>query len=254
MIRLLVAALSLATVAGVLAAASAQVPAAFDRYFMPQTMRVDLFHSGVNPERLTIDRIVNDGAWAGSRTHLVDDTNLGPYLFEVIDRQTNRVVYSRGYASIYGEWETTDEPKQGIARTFHESLRFPWPNAPVQVVLKKRDARNAFQEIWSAIIDPSSPAVNRAAPSPIGVAWTVFENGPPSRKVDLVVLGDGYSAADLPKFRADVRRLVDVLFSHEPFKSRRGDFNVRAIDLPAPPPRGARPPPRAGPPAPPSGG
>ena len=36
------------------------------------------------PERrFALDRVVNDGAWAGSRTQLVDDTNLGKYLFEV---------------------------------------------------------------------------------------------------------------------------------------------------------------------------
>ena len=60
---------------------------------------------------------------AGNPQKAIDDTNLGKYLFEVIDRGTNRLLYSRGFASIYGEWETTDEAK-GANRTFHESLRF----------------------------------------------------------------------------------------------------------------------------------
>jgi hypothetical protein len=63
--------------------------------------------------------------------------------------------------------------------------------------------------------------------------WTVFEHGPPETKVDLLVLGDGYTRAELPKFHADVARLLEALFAEEPFKSRRRDFNVRAIDLPA---------------------
>jgi hypothetical protein len=62
----------------------------------------------------------------------------------------------------------------------------------------------------------------------------VFESGPAAAKVDLLVLGDGYAEADLPKFHADVKRLTDRLFATEPFKSRKADFNVRAIDLPAP--------------------
>jgi hypothetical protein len=37
----------------------------------------------------------------------------------------------------------------------------------------------------------------------------------------------------MPKFRADARRLVEALFAVEPYKSRRGDFNVRGLDLPA---------------------
>ena len=47
------------------------------------------------------------------------------------------------------------------------------------------------------------------------------------------MLGEGYAEKDLPKFHADVKKLVDLLFSYEPFKSRRSDFNVRALDLPS---------------------
>jgi hypothetical protein len=61
--------------------------------------------------------------------------------------------------------------------------------------------------------------------------WTLFEHGPPQEKVDIVILGDGYAAAELPAFHADARRLTEALFSYEPYKSRRQDFNVRAIDL-----------------------
>jgi hypothetical protein len=48
-----------------------------------------------------------------------------------------------------------------------------------------------------------------------------------------VLLGEGYTAEQMPKFHADVQRLVERLFQTEPFKSRRSDFNVWAIDLPA---------------------
>ena len=215
--------------------AFAQAPFSFDQHFTDKTMRVDYYHTGAGGREIVgLDAVVADGPWPGSRTNLLDRTNLGPYFFEVIDPQTNQAVYSRGFASIYGEWETTDEPKQGISRTFSESIRFPWPKHPVQVVLKKRDRSNAFREVWSTIIEPASRFVNPTDPRPAGKVWTVFENGPAATKVDLLVLGDGYSEADLPKFHADVTRLVGELFATEPFKSRRADFNVRAVDLPAP--------------------
>ena len=57
----------------------------FDAYFIDKTMRVDYFHSGgLGSEILSLDQVVSDGAWAGSRTRLVDDLNLGKYLFEVM--------------------------------------------------------------------------------------------------------------------------------------------------------------------------
>lgn len=206
---------------------------AFDAHFVDKTMRVDYFHSGgLGTEIFGLDRIVSDGPWAGSRTRLIDDLNLGKYLFEVIDRRTNRAIYSRGFASIYGEWETTPEARR-LHRTFHESLRFPWPRRPVQVVLKVRDAENSFHEIWSTVVDPDSRFVNPADRAPIGDVWTLQESGPPAGKVDLLVIGEGYAEADLPKFHADARRLVDALFEEEPFRSRRSDFNVRGLDLPS---------------------
>jgi hypothetical protein len=210
-----------------------QAPA-FDALFLDKTMRVDVFHTGsAGQEIVALDRVVSDGPWPGSRTRLVDDTNLGPYLFEVIDRRTNRVIYSRGFASIYGEWEMTAEARNRIARTFHESLRFPWPTSPVQVTLKKRDTATGFREVWSTAIDPDSRFVNRADLKPEGRPWTVFENGPPSQKVDLLIVGEGYTERELPKFHADVKRLVAAMFALEPYRGRRADFNVRAIDLPS---------------------
>jgi hypothetical protein len=215
-------------------ASVAQAQDVFSTFFTGKTMRLDYYHTGGGPELFSLDQVVSDGPWAGSRTHLLDDTNLGPYFFEVIDRGTNQPIYSRGFASLYGEWETTAEPKQGVNRSFHESLRFPWPRRPVQVVVKKRDRGNAFREVWSTIVDPASRFVTAAEAKPAGKVWTVFENGPAATKVDLLILGDGYAEADLPKFHADVKRLVGRLFDTEPFKSRKADFNVRAIDLPTP--------------------
>jgi hypothetical protein len=206
---------------------------AFATLFTPKTMRVDYFHTGDHGrEIVALDRIVSDGPWAGSTTRLLDDLNLGTYFYEIVDPTTNAVVYSRGFASLYGEWEGTGDSKTS-AHTFHESLRFPWPKAPVQVVLKKRGTDGLFREIWTTRINPASPAANAADVPPRGKVWTVFENGPAAEKVDLLILGEGYTETELPKFHADVKRLTDKLFATEPFRSRKGDFNVRAIDLPA---------------------
>ena len=213
------------------AVGAAQSP--YDRSFPFGTMRVDYFHTGGPAgEVVAPDRIVDDGAWPGSRTRLIDDTNLGKYMFEVVDTATSQVVYSRGFASIYGEWETTPEIRS-VSRTFHESLRFPWPRGPVEVVLKKRDRENRFGQIWSTSVDPGSRFVNRAGLKAGGVLQPLLENGPAEAKVDLLIIGEGYMESAGEKLRADATRLLDALFALEPFKSRRTDFNVRTLHLPS---------------------
>jgi hypothetical protein len=192
-----------------------------------RTMRVDYYHTGnATHEIFSLDRVVIEPlAWSGNPQRAIDDTNLGKYLFEVIDRNTNRVLYSRGFASIYGEWETTDEPKM-MSRTFHESLRFPAPSSPVQITLKKRDRANAFREIWSFILDPKDIFIDRATPPAPGPLVEIQKSGDPQSKVDLLILGDGYTAAERTKFESDARRLTEILFTVSPFKERRSDFNV----------------------------
>lgn len=216
-----------------IAFAHAEQPGGYNEWFTDRTMRVDYFHTGnAKAETIALDRVVADGAWPGSRTRLIDDLNLGKYLVEVRDRETNRVLFSRGFATIYGEWETTGEAKN-MHRTFHESVRFPWPRKPVQVVLLKRDRENAFQQIWSTAIDPNSRFVDAADREPMGKVWSVIDSGPPAEKVDLLLIAEGYTAEEMPKFRRDVERLTAKLFELEPFKSRRSDFNVRALELPS---------------------
>ena len=203
-----------------------------DRFGM--TMRVDYFHSGgMGREGVTFDRVSNDGPWPGSRRELIDASGSGKYFYEVTDRATKRVLYSRGFASIYGEWETTPEAR-ARRRTFHESLRFPWPTAPVRIVLKKRDAQNRFRDLWVTEIDPRR--VGRQSPQKAGGRVVpLFENGPPSEKVDVLLMSDGYSRDQLAEFRDASARLVDALFDLEPFRSRRSDFNVRMLELPGRP-------------------
>jgi hypothetical protein len=164
-----------------------------------RTMRVDYFHTGGPSagETFSLDRVVNDGAWPGSRTQLVDPLDLGPYRFEVRDAASNTVLYSRGFASIYGEWATTGEARQ-VHRTFHESVRFPWPAAPVRLAIQKRGPANAFADVWATEIDPGSRFVNTAAAAPRGTVWSLIDNGPAERKVDLLVLSEGYTQAEMP--------------------------------------------------------
>jgi hypothetical protein len=198
----------------------------------PLTLRVDYFHVGMaNEEKFALDGVVMEGEWPGRLDRVVDDSNLGKYFFEVVEPQSGKVVYSRGFASIYGEWETTDEAKQ-TRRVFQESVRFPAPAAAVRLVLKKRDRRNVFQEVWSVTVDPAGPAVDRTGPSRTTV-WAVMKNGEPRDKVDLLLMGDGYTAAEMAKWHTDAKRLTETLFSVTPFKEHRSDFNVWAADVPA---------------------
>ncbi|HVP47221.1 MAG TPA: IgA Peptidase M64 [Bryobacteraceae bacterium] len=197
-----------------------------------QTMRLDYVHAGTGTgEQFALDGITLEGDWPGPLNRWIDETNLGPYRFQVLDRATRRVLYSRGFASVFGEWQETEEARQ-LRRAFHESVRFPAPASPVEVVIQNRGAANEFRDLWSVTVDPSDPAIDRSASPKLNV-WAVIENGAPRDKVDLLLLGDGYTAAEMNKWHRDARRTAELLFAASPFKEHRQDFNVWAIDTPA---------------------
>jgi hypothetical protein len=193
----------------------------------PRTLRVDYLHTGNDKlELFSVDRLVIEPTpWPGNIARAVDDTNLGKYFFEIADADTGAVLYSRGFNSIYGEWELTAEAKQQN-RTFSESLRFPEPPKKVKLTLKKRDPKNAWVEIWTTELDPKSMFVDPSRPASPGPLLPLMRNGEPADKVDLLILGDGYSAKQRTKFEKDARKMVEVLFAYSPFKERRKDFNV----------------------------
>src|SRR5271169_3662502 len=115
----------------------------------PRTLRLDYVHTGAAAdEQFALDGLALEGDWPGPLDRWIDDTNLGPYRFQVLDPATRRVIYSRGFASIFGEWQETNEAKR-LRRAFHESIRFPAPASPVRVVIQGRGPDDQLRDLWS---------------------------------------------------------------------------------------------------------
>ena len=169
-----------------------------------------------------------ENVWAGSRVNVLDTLNLGDCFVKVSDLQTNMLLYSRGYSTVFGEWQTTEEALSGTWRTFHETVRFPYPKRKVVVSFLRRDKfvamgeTMAFREVVSFVIDPnSSTAIHREKRQSPFKIFDVMINGPIERKVDILILGDGYAKEDIEKFRKDAKHFTEQLFSYQPFRYRQ---------------------------------
>lgn len=62
----------------------------------------------------------------------------------------------------------------------------------------------------------------------------VVDNGDPAKRITLVLLGDGYTAADLPRYRAQAAAVWQALTAVEPFRSYQHFFDVRRVDVVSP--------------------
>jgi hypothetical protein len=214
---------------------NAQQSVDFDHYFTNQTLRIDYFHTGdAKSEIYSLDKIYRRGTWAGNPAHLIQPFELGTYRVDVYDIASNTLIYTRGYSTIFSEYQTTGPAIDGIKKTSHESVLIPNPRKPIQLVIQKRDRQNILAPVFSQKIDPSDYHINTETVKRNGdVIIPAINSGDPQRCVDLVILGEGYKAGELQKFQNDLDKYVKLFFSIEPYKSRKKLFNVTGIFSPS---------------------
>jgi hypothetical protein len=203
----------------------------FDEYFVDQTLRVDYFHTGdAKEEVFALDKIYKQGVWAGNPNNCIQPFELGPYLVKVIDTTTNRVIYTKGYSSIFAEYQTIDEALKGIKRTFHESVLIPCPKHTVKLVIEKRAKNNLLSPVYSIIIDPSDYHIVTEIYKPGKYeVMAAVKNGDPHHCVDLVILSEGYTVKERDKFIKDLNYYSNLLLHFEPYKIFSGKFNITGV-------------------------
>jgi len=217
-----------------LAAALSAQPVGFDDHFVDKTMRIDYYHAGdAAGETATLDRVYGQGIWAGSRTHLVDPFNQGRYLVKISDAASGDLLFSKGFDSYFGEYKTSGPALEGVRRTYHESALVPYPKRKVRFTLEAKDRQNVLHPVFSCEIDPADTAVVRETPAPGVKVFELVKSGDPHGKVDVAFVAEGYTAGEEAKLKADLDRFVKVLFSREPYASRRDAFNVYGVFKPS---------------------
>ena len=139
---------------GACPAVSAQVR--FSDYFLEETMRFDYYHSGDSrSEEYFFDALKAEPYWAGSHVSLLDTTGYGNQFFRIVDRASEREIYSRGFCTLFNEWQSTAEA-DSVRRSYPESVVFPYPRRPCRIEIFGRNARGRFEKRFSQNIDHAS--------------------------------------------------------------------------------------------------
>jgi len=208
---------------------SAQVD--FATYFEPKSLRVDFALSGnAQEQRASLQQLREEPVWGGPVKNLIDPFEYGGYYINVYDSQTNILLYSRGFNTLFEEWRTTDQAMKET-QSWTNSISIPYPKKPVTLELLARErSDNQFYPLWKMEIDPESIFIDKSPLKSLKTEKLQY-SGDPAGKVDLVFLAEGYTAAEMDKFDADARRFMEALFQTTPFNTRRNDFNVWAVHV-----------------------
>jgi hypothetical protein len=207
----------------------------FDDYFFDETMRIDYHHMGDSEsEMISLDKVYRYGTWAGSLNNLIDNLNNGKYYIKIFDSASGKLVYSKGFDTYFGEYQTSEEAINGIKKTYHETALIPYPKNKIRFDVEKRDKNNELKEIFSIEVNPADVSIvkDKVMDSSIKI-FKDKNNGDPHKRVDIAVLGDGYTASDTEKFKKDFERITRTLFDIEPYKSNKDKFNFYGVLKPS---------------------
>ena len=204
----------------------------FFKYFTNKSLRFD-FLLGGNYEDVVLypQQLKEEPYWAGSLNNLIDTFNYGTYRFCVFDKVSGSLIFSKGFCTLFQEWQTTADARKND-NTFYQAVIFPRPKNIVRLEIDARQRNGRFRTIFETEIDPDDYHINKDPVNKFNYE-TIMENGKPEKRVDIVILAEGYTYDEMDKFIKDARRVTGYLFDEEPFKSEKSAFNVKAVFTPS---------------------
>ncbi len=98
---------------------------------------------------------------------------------------------------------------------------------------------NSFRTLPAALLDDLQARVGldldlEGALDFMAPEWQpLWITGDSSNRIDLVIVGDAYTASEMHRFARDAKAVQDALFSEDPFQEYANYFNVWRVDVPS---------------------
>jgi hypothetical protein len=230
----------------------------FDEYFEDNTLRIDYIFAGdATRQDIYVERLYKQPRWAGRRSRLAEKPLGGNGQLTVCDQASHDTIYVCTFSTLFQEWLQYDEAKH-VKKAFQCAYNVPFPKRPVDVTVTLTDNHRRVVAETTHSVDPADilirPIGNNGIPfhyiwkgtqssqksqSPqssrnfTATAYDPFQGVNITDNVDLAILAEGYTEAEMGKFYADCQRAVDALFAWEPFASLKDRFNVVAVAAPS---------------------
>ncbi len=204
----------------------------FNKYFENNTLFINLTHSGnAIREEYSIKNFRQTDFWAGPLNNIIDDMALGKYKFEVYDNDSNKLIYSTSYSSLFSEWQTIEESKR-LYKSFEETVKIPFPKKTVRIKILSRDKKGRFKQVFSFDFNKSKDIISKEIP----LNHRIIKFGKIkdcNKAVDILIIGEGYLKSDKNKFKKDFYKFSKEFFSISPYKNNRDKINIRGLFIPS---------------------
>ncbi len=203
----------------------------FDSLFYNQTLRIDYENTGNRDTSIfALKDVKKEPFWGGPQTHLTDTFGYGNYFFKVFDSVSGALIYSHGYSTLFSEWRVTGEAERET-RSFAESVIMPLPRNAARIEFYRR-SKGHFVPFYTYHYSPSNYFIGEDQFKKYPV-FEALSSGDPARKVDIVLIPEGYTEEEMGQFLDDCMFFTKEFFTYEPYTSLKDKFNIHAVLAPS---------------------
>ena len=201
----------------------------FHEYFADKTLRVDyLFTGNRQQQSIYLDELSSLPTWAGRRHHLDKLPLAGNGQIVMRDAATQTVIYKTSFSSLFQEWLSTDEA-QSVSKGFENSFLLPFPLKEAEVEVTLYDLHHRKQASLQHRVKPDDILIHAKGTKDITPHKYLLKSGPAEQCIDVAILAEGYTEAEMEIFYRDADTVCTSLFNHEPFTTMKNRFNIVAV-------------------------
>ena len=195
-----------------------------------RTLRVDYVFSGTDKAtEISLARLSSFDCWAGRRVNLDEAPLKGNGQICMTDLSSGEVVYRQAFSTLFQEWKTTEEATR-LRKAFENTFLLPMPSGKSKVQVELYDFYGNVSASLSHVVDPEDILIKHVTPEAPRHRY-LLQSGTPEDKIDVAIVAEGYTAAEVEKFYTDAQTAVDAILAHAPFADYRDRFNFVAIAL-----------------------
>lgn len=205
----------------------------FNDVFLNKTLRIDYFLAGNSTEETVYFREMRqEPYYGGPHKYLLSMKNSGSYRYCLYDSATGKLMFARGFCSLFQEWRGTPEA-QTLSRAFPMVAVMPFPKRAMNFVIEKRIYETGmFKKIFGMVVRPDDYFIMNDSIQRCKVEKIRY-SGDPSNHVDVAFLAEGYTEDEMPKFLGDARSLANYFMSVDPYVNDSSKFNFYALMSPS---------------------
>lgn len=192
------------------------------------TLRLDyIFYGTDKTAGIALSEARRLEGWAGRRSRLQDVPLRGNGQICMSDTAGN-VLYRMSFSTLFQEWQNTEEATR-VSKAFENVFLLPMPESEVMVTVELFDPHGLVCASMTHPVNPSDILIRPAYATP--ETRDLHIGGSVQSCIDVVIVAEGYTAAEMPQFYKEAEEAVKSIFAHEPFGKYRSRFNFRAVAL-----------------------